>query len=154
MDIQYLEIDEKIEEKIIQQYGSWVHDYNCFVRGENCCLIAALDGGNIAGFAALHPAKWIPPLDDKEDAFIEVIEVAKAYRRQGIGSHLVKLMEDYAASKGFRQIRSWSSEDKVEALNMWYKLGFCMCPAAQLGPSVKLGFENQQIVGYYYGKLL
>ena len=63
-------------------------------------------------------------------------------------------MEDYAASKGFLQIRSWSSEDKSEALHMWYKLGFCMCPAAQLGPSVKPGYENQQIVGYYYGKVL
>lgn len=150
----YVEITEMLEDRIVQQYGNWVRDYNCLVRGENCYLIAAIDGEKVAGFAALHPANWIPPLEDKEDAFIEVIEVSHEYRRQGIGSHLVKLMEEFASAHGFRQIRSWSSEDKVEALQMWYKLGFCMCPAAQLGPSVKPGYENQQIVGYYYGKLL
>ena len=88
------------------------------------------------------------------DGFIEVIEVAEAYRRQGIGSNLVKFLEEYAASYGYYQIRAWSSEDKTEALNMWRKLNYCMCPAAMLGQNVKKGFENQQIVGYYYAKLL
>ena len=154
MNILYKEIDAAIEELIVEQYGNWVCDYNCFIRGEGCCLIAAMDGEKVAGFAALHPSRWIAPLDQYWDGFIEVIEVAEAYRRQGIGSNLVKFLEEYATSYGYYQIRAWSSEDKTEALNMWRKLNYCMCPAAMLGQSVKSGFENQQIVGYYYAKLL
>lgn len=154
MSIVYKEIDVDIENAILSQYGSWVHDYRCLKRGEGCYLIAAMDGDVVAGFTALHPGRWIAPLEQYSDGFIEVIEVAKAYRRQGIGSTLVKMLEEYAATYGYRQIRSWSSTDKVEALNMWYKLEYCMCPAAMLGPSVRKGFENQQIAGFYYAKLL
>ena len=154
MGIIYKEIDAAIEDAIIVQYGSWVREYECLVRGDGCCLIAAMDGDVVAGFAALHPEQWIAPLEQYSDGFIEVIEVNKAYQRQGIGSTLVKLLEEYAASYGYYQIRAWSSSDKVEALNMWRKLNYCMCPAAMLGQSVCPGYENQQIVGYYYAKLL
>ena len=63
MDILYKEIDAAIEKVIVGQYGTWVRDYNCFIRGEGCCLIAAMDGEKVVGFAALHPARWIAPLE-------------------------------------------------------------------------------------------
>ncbi len=78
-----------------------------------------MDRDTVVGFAAIHPQQWIAPLDNYSDGFIEVIEVAKEYRRQGIGSHLVKLLEEFAKSYGYHQIRAWSSDDKVEALHMW-----------------------------------
>ena len=37
---------------------------------------------------------------------------------------------------------------------MWYSMNYCMCPAAMLGQSVAPGYENKQIVGYYYAKML
>ena len=154
MNIVYKEIDTDIERMIAEQYGSWVNDYDCLVRGEGCFLIAAMDGECVAGFAALRPAQWIKPLEMYRDAFIEVIEVKKAYRRQGIGSQLVKWLEGFAKEYGYYQIHAWSSDDKVEALHMWYKLNYCMCPAAMLGVSSVPGFENKQIKGYYYAKLL
>ena len=153
MDIIYKEIDNQIESAIAAQYGSWVHDYNCLVRGEGCYLVAALDGDTVAGFAALHPAQWIAPLEQYFDAFIEVIEVAESYQRRGIGSTLVKMMEEYAKAYGYYQIRSWSSVDKVEALHMWRKLKYAMCPAAMLGEPVK-ETDLKQIPGFYYAKLL
>lgn len=154
MSIQYKEIDALIEEAIVAQYGSWVRDYNCLIRGEGCFLVAAMDNDIVAGFAAIHPQQWIAPLDYCSDGFIEVIEVAKEYRRQGIGRRLVKLLEEFAQSYGYYQIRAWSSDDKVEALHMWHKLKYCMCPAAMLGESLCKGYDNQQIVGYYYAKIL
>lgn len=154
MEIIYREIDAGIEERIISQYGSWIRDYGCLKQGEGCYRIAALCGGTVAGFAALYPARWIPPLHQYQDAFIDVIEVDEPFRRQGIGSRLAAMMEAFAKAHGYRQIRAWSSDDKAEALHMWYKLGYCMCPAAMLGKSVKPGYENQQIVGYYYAKML
>ena len=154
MEIIYKEINSTIEDAIIAQYGSWVRDYNCLAKGDGCYLVAALDGDIVAGFAALHPEQRIAPLEQYSDGFIEVIEVAKAYQRQGIGSTLVKMLEKYATSYGYYQIRAWSSDDKIEALHMWHKLNYCMCPAAMLGQSICEGYENKQIVGYYYAKLL
>lgn len=154
MNIIYREIDTAIEDAICAQYGNWVHDYHCLMRGDGCYLVAAMDGDVVAGFAAVHPAQWIVPLEQYSDAFIEVIEVAESYRRHGIGSTLVGKLEKFAKSYGYYQIRAWSSCDKVEALNMWRKMNYCMCPAAMLGQSVRKCCENQQIAGYYYAKLL
>jgi ribosomal protein S18 acetylase RimI-like enzyme len=83
-----------------------------------------------------------------------LIEVDESYRRQAIGKQIIKILEKKAREYGYKQIRAWSSEDKVEALNMWYSLNYCMCPAAMLGQSIKPGFENQKIIGYYYAKIL
>lgn len=156
MNIIYQEIDPAVEEAIIKQYGSWVRDYGCLSKGEGCYRVAAvdMDNGVVAGFAALHPAQWIAPLEQYFDGFIEVIEVAEKYRRQGIGKTLVGLLEKYAAAYGYYQIRAWSSSDKVEALHMWRKLHYCMCPAAMLGQSVREDDTPQQIIGYYCAKLL
>lgn len=118
MSISYKEIDTFIEEAIGEQYGDWVREYGCLVRGEGCYLIAAVDIETVVGFAALRPSRWIAPLEQYFDGFIEVIEVAEAYRRQGIGSTLVKFLEDYARTYSYYQIRAWSSDDKVEAMNM------------------------------------
>lgn len=153
MNIIYKEIDAVIEKSIAEQYGSWVFDWNCLMQGEGCYRIAAMDGETVAGFAALHPANWIAPLEQYTDAFIEVIEVAADYRRKGVGSTLVSMMESYAKTYGYYQIRSWSSTDKVEALHMWRKLKYAMCPAAMLGEPVK-ETDLKQIPGFYYAKIL
>ena len=63
-------------------------------------------------------------------------------------------LEKFAKSYGYYQIRAWSSIECISALKMFYKLQYCMCPAAMLGTSVLHGYENKQIVGYYYAKLL
>lgn len=154
MSIIYKQIDAVIEEAIIKQYGNWVRECNCIVRGEGCYHIAAIDGDTVAGFAALHPEPWISPLEQYGDGFIEVIEVQEGYRRRGIASTMVKMLEDFAASYGYRQIRAWSDTDAVEALHMWVKLRYCMCPAVMLGQSVHAEHQDQQILGYYYAKML
>ena len=152
--IRFVEIDEALEKKIIEQYGEWVSFYDCIPHGEGCITVAAFIEDEAAGFATVRPGQWIPPLEQYQDAFIEAIEVKEAYRRQGIGRQMIQILEEKSRKIGYRQIRAWSSDDKVEALNMWYDLGYCMCPAAMLGVSRKPGFEHQQIVGYYYAKLL
>lgn len=154
MDIKYVEINDEVEKKIIEHFGSWVKEYQCIQRGEGCFSIAAFDGNKVVGCAAVHSEQWIPPLDRYFDAFIELIEVDENYRRQGIGRHMVEILEEKSREYGYKQIRAWSSVDKVEALNMWYSMNYCMCPAAMLGQSIAPGFENKQIVGYYYAKIL
>lgn len=154
LDIKYVEMNEEIEEKVIAHFGSWVRDYQCLQRGDGCFNIAALYKDQVVGCAAVHPQQLIPPLDRYRDAFIELIEVDESFRRQGIGRHMIEILEEKSREYGYKQIRAWSSEDKIEALNMWYALDYCMCPAAMLGESVVPEYENQQIVGYYYAKML
>lgn len=153
-EIIYVEISDRIEKKLIDHFGSWIKDYQCIQRGEGCFTITAMDGENVVGCAAVHPAQLIPPLELYYDAFIELIEVDEDYRRRGIGSHMIRALEEKAREYGYKQIRAWSSEDKVEALKMWYSLDYCMCPAAMLGSSIAPGYENKQIIGYYYAKML
>jgi len=136
-DIIYVEIDDTVENKVIESFGSWVRDYQCIQRGAGCFTVAAICDGKAVGCAAIHPAKLIPPLEKYYDAFIELIEVDKEYRRQGIAKHMIEILEEQSRDYGYRQIRAWSSEDKVEALNMWYAMDYCMCPAAMLGKSYK-----------------
>ncbi len=154
MPIEYVPIDREIEEWIAAQYGAWVREYDCLQRGEGCFLIAAVDGERVAGFAAAHPERWIEPLTDCWDSFIEVLEVAEPYRRQGVASRLIALLEESARAGGARQIRAWSSTDKTEAIHLWRKLGYCMCPAAMLGESVVAEARGRQIPGYYVAKSL
>ena len=154
MNIKYVEIDDEIEKKTISHFGSWIKEYDCLQRGTGCFMIAAMDNDEVVGCAAIHPGQWIPPLEEYCDAFIELIEVDEKYQRQGIGRAMITLLEEKAKEFGYRQIRAWSSDDKVAALHMWYSLDYCMCPAAMLGHSIKPGFENKQIVGYYYAKML
>lgn len=88
IDIMYVEINDVIEKKVTEHFGSWIREYQCIQRGIGCFAVAALH------------------------------------------------------------------EDKVEALNMWYSLNYCMCHSAMLGQSIAPGLENQQIIGYYYAKIL
>ena len=46
-------------------------------------------GEQVVGFAAVAPARWTPPLEQYNDAFIHSIEVDESFRRRGIGWRLV-----------------------------------------------------------------
>ena len=152
MSFTYIQIDERIEAKIITKWGDWVKEE--FPKGEGCYAVAALMGDEVVGFATLGPRKFIPPLEEYRDAFIQSIEVDEQFQRRGIGSALVGMLESWAKAYGYRQIRAWSSQDKTSALHMWYALNYCMCPAVMLGVSVKTGDPSEKVVGYYYAKML
>ena len=152
MSFIYTEIDEEIEEKMIAKWGKWVKGN--LPKGEGCYAVAALTEGEVVGCATLGPKELLPPLDGRFDAFIRFIEVEEQYRRKGIGKTIVGMLENWAKSYGYRQIRAWSSQDKTEALNMWYALNYCMCPAVMLGVSAKTGDPNEKVLGYYYAKML
>ena len=128
-------------------------------NGDGCYSVAAMCGEQVVGFSALAPARWTPPLEKYGDVLIHSIEVAESFRRRGIGRQLITMLVDWARSSGYRQIRAWSSYESPEALNMWYAMGYAMCPAYE--PF----YENGQVAyedgkakglnpGYYYAKVL
>ena len=101
------------------------------------------------GLISTYTKDFTPPLTHLKDAYIDILEVGKDYQRRGIARTLINLTEKWAQENGFVQIRSWSSEDKTEAIPMWYALGYSMCPA-------KLWIEwcKEIIDGYYVVKKL
>jgi len=61
------------------------------------------------------------------------------------------MLEDQARALGYRQIRAWSSVDKIAALHMWVALNYAMCPAVD---AYTVKNSGEIVNGYYYAKLL
>lgn len=154
MNIVYKEIDESIEKQIVNIWGDWVTEWGCLHYGDGCYSLAALVDGVPVGFISTYPLQLPEPLDMYCDAYIDDLEVAENYRRKGIASTLLSMTEEWAKAYGYRQIRSWSSDDKLEAIPMWYALGYGVCPAIMRGVSVIKEFIGKPIHGFYVSKVL
>jgi len=142
-EIIYKQIDQSLKDKIVSVFGDWIVEHDCLLLGDDCYAVVALSGDDIAGFAGINKAELAAPLNGCFDAFINIVEVDDNFQRQGIGRHMISMIEDWAKSHGYKQIRAWSSEDKVAAIRMWYALNYGMCPAVDHG-----------IKGYVYAKVL
>jgi len=153
-NIIYNEIDNEIEEKIISKYGQWAKDWGVIHTGESCYSAAAICNGEPVGFISTYPLYYPAPLEKYCDAYIDDIEVDEKYRRQGIATKLLDMTEKWAKEYGYRQIRSWSQDDKNEALPMWYKLGYCICPAIMRGECPDEKARNNLFYGFYVAKIL
>lgn len=152
-NIVFRQIDDEIENKLFEMYGEWLYEHDVIPKHDGSYNVAALCDGDIAGFAAMTPKKWTKPLDMYNDMFITGIEVMEKYRKQGIGRRLVEMLENHAKENGYRQIRAWSSEDKIAALNMWYSMNYAMCPAHETFLNED-GTLRKIVLGYKYAKML
>jgi len=147
MEILYKEIDSVILEKIAVKYGEMAKNH---IHSENGSYSAAALHDDIPiGFISAYTLALAPPLSDVRDAYIDIIEVDEQYRRQGIASELISLTEAWAGASGFPQIRAWSSQDKTEAIPMWRRLGYCLCPA-----KIWVEWCKEVVDGYYVAKKL
>jgi GNAT superfamily N-acetyltransferase len=150
----YKQIDQPIKDRLIAIHGDWITVHGCLLLNEDCCAVAAFCGDEIVGFAGVNKAELTAPLNGRFDAFINCIEVNGEFRRRGIGRRLVTTLEEWARTHGYRQIRAWSSEDKVAALNMWYEMGYGMCPATETYIDGQTGKVRDVVRGYFYAKVL
>ena len=147
MQIEYKKIDENILKDIFVKYGEMAKNH--IYLNDDSISIAVLRDNVPVGFICAYIEQFTPPLYEDKDVCISIIEVDEQYRRQGIGSKLVDFAEKWAAKNGFSQIRAWSSEDKIEAIPMWRKLGYCMCPA-----KIWVEWCKEIVDGYHVAKKL
>ena len=124
--ISYLEADQEIKHRVETEWGKKIAQYMHLSDGFS---IVALDTNTLAGLISVYWKKLSPPLQVTSDAYIDIIEVRKDFRRKGIARHLIQLAAEQAKTAGFFQIRAWSSQDKIEAISMWKALRFGLCPA-------------------------
>ena len=144
MNIEYKKIDDMILDKIVDEYGEWAKD--CIHIKDDTFTLAAMDGDIPAGFVCVTSRTLAYPLEHLKDAFIEVVEVHEDYRRQGIGQYLIECAEKWAREMGLKQIRTHSSDEAVEAIPMWYKLNYGLCPHVYS--------KEEGCAGYWVAKVL
>ena len=147
MPIAYQEVNDGLLMKIAARYGEVAKNH--LHREEGSLSLAALDGDLPVGFLSVYTRSLPTPLDYEKDAYIDIIEVDRESRRRGIARELIRRGEEWAKGNKFPQIRAWSSEDKIEAIPMWYALGYCMCPA-----TIWLERIKESVSGYYVAKRL
>jgi len=143
--IEYKTIDGPIYEKIVGMYGEWTKQY--IKLDDDAFTLSALDCDLPVGFICVTPRALTYPLERLKDAFMEVLEVHENYRRQGIGRSLVQRGEEWASKEGFQQIRTHSNDGAADAIKMWNRLGFGLCPH-----DYRVG--NEKHSGYWVAKPL
>ena len=140
----YLDADEHIKDRIKNEWGEKAARHIHLTDGFS---IVALNGEFLAGLISVYVKTLPVPLEESFDWYIDILEVQKDYRRRGIATHLIGMAAQRAKEAGVYQIRSWSSEDKIEAIPMWRSLGFGLCPATTYP-------QGKEVKGYFVAQVL
>ncbi len=142
--IEYIEADEAIKCRIETEWGEKAARHMHLVDGFS---IVATHGNRLVGLISVYRKALPPPLQGAFDWYIDILEVDQEYRRKGLATHLIETVIERAKAERVYQVRSWSSEDKLEAIPMWKALGFALCPATTF-PQAK------EVKGYFVAKVL
>lgn len=142
--IHFMYADEAIKTRVLKEWGEKAARYMHISEGFS---IIAMEGEMLVGLISTYWKKLPAPLEDDFDAYIDILEVHQDFRRRGIATRLIEMSMQKAKQKGMRQIRSWSSEDKIEAIQMWRALGFGLCPATNYP-------KGQEVKGFFVTKIL
>ena len=125
----------KINPEDIQQFFLWrdvdIYIHNILRRevmehqeGKRVIFIALTDS-NIIGTVQLVPRHDdIELADGKSAAYLQSLLVDKNYRRQGIGSRLIKAVEIEAIKRNFHRLTIMVESDNSAAFNLYYKMGY------------------------------
>lgn len=138
----YIKITEKILQMIREQYNDDLADHISI--DDVSFSLAAIQEGKVLGFISTYSHRLPAPFEEKDEAYINVLEVDIEHRNQGIASKLIQASETYFKQDNVKQIRAWSSTDKYEALHLWSKLGFSLVPA-----KVTSKATNELVNGFY-----
>ncbi|HSL45738.1 MAG TPA: GNAT family N-acetyltransferase [Anaerolineales bacterium] len=143
-NIEYLQIDESWRSWIVNEWNEKVERHLHFSDG---FTIVALHEQHSIGIISVYWRQLPAPLPDTIEGYVNIVEVRPAYRKRGIARQLIDLSIQKACEHKAYQLRSWSSEDKVEAIPMWKRLGFGLCPATTFP-------RGQEVHGFFVTKIL
>ncbi len=105
-----------------------------------------MDGDTPVAFVCATPRRLTDPLAHLTDAYIEVLGVYGPYRRRGIARSLLHAAEEWAAERGYRQIRTHSDYLSPEAIQMWHSLNYGLCPASDWLEDKKMYWPGYHVV--------
>lgn len=154
MECTYEIVDAQRKAEIVETFGSWVETYGCVHMETNSITYAAIHQKQVIGFVSVYTKQEEAPYAWLRDGYIDCIEVLPPYRRQHVAAGLLARSEEWARKQGLYQLRAWSSDDKTEAIAMWQRLGYGLCPALMRGQSLDSAFTDKNIPGIYVVKVL
>lgn len=137
-DIRFVECDVALKPRVLRAW-QWLTD--AYLHLEDGFCLVAMDGEEPVGIISVYQRRLPAPLDEACEGYIDLIDVLAPHRRRGIARRLVDLSADRCRKQGLHQLRAWSSDDKVEAIQMWKALGFGLCPATTFP-------RGQEVKGY------
>lgn len=121
-DIEFRLCDEELCNIIKEQYGDVA--YNHIKSDDQSYNVIALKDDVVIGFISTYLQPIYKNVKETKEAYINIIEVHEAYRRQQVATELLRRTELHFKRLGAKQIRAWSSEDKEAAIQMWNALGY------------------------------
>jgi GNAT superfamily N-acetyltransferase len=138
LEVEYLQATENTKQLITSLFGKTAANH--LHLDDDGFSIIAFHNRKPVGFIGIFWKKLIPPLSHITEAYIDIIEVHKEYRRKGIASQLIMEAIRYSKLEEVYQLRAWSSLDKTSAIKMWKALGFGLTPTFE---------EESKVQGYY-----
>jgi len=145
--IDFVPCSQELKERIKSEFGDM--QYSHISLEENSYSMVALNQEEIIGFISTRITPLMEPLNTIKEAYLDIIEIKPEFQKLGIGSKLVGLTEQHFKQFGLTQIRGWSSMDRIEAIQLWYSLGYVLSPAIIWKEETKTS-----IIGYYFIKQL
>ena len=151
MNITYRELNEDDYKNIETTFGDILNKYNVSNFKDKATTYGAFDNDRLVGIISIVILPLLEPLEG-EEAFINHIEVVEDYRRNGIGTNLLKLAEDWTKDKHLFQLRAWSGKNTVEAINMANKQKYVMSQSIIYDINAPLYTERKYVFGYNWAK--
>jgi GNAT superfamily N-acetyltransferase len=143
-DIDYIEADQSWREPVSQAFGDKAVRH---MHVQDGFTVIALYEHRPVGLISVYWRALPPPLTGSSEGYIDIIEVAEDFRRWGIAAKMLAIAVERAREQGTYQLRAWSSEDKIEAIPMWKRLGFGLCPAVTYP-------AGKEVKGYFVSKII
>ena len=143
-DLDFVEADAALVNRVRDEWGEWAA---MEMHVDDGFSIAAVSWDAIIGLVSLRWDELPPPLPPAKEGYLDIVEVLGPHRRRGIARTLIEMTATLAKAQGACQIRSWSTNDKKEAIPMWKALGFSLCPVTH-------SLWGSEIRGYFVAKRL
>ena len=144
LKIRFADANDELKDRVMREWGEKMARHMHIDDGFS---MVALQEECLVGLISVYWKLLPPPLHEFLEGYIDIIEVHKDFRRQGIAKQLVRLSVELAKEKDAYQLRAWSSLDKTEAIQMWKDLRFGLCPATTYP-------HGQEVLGYFVTKLV
>ena len=145
--LHYIECTEAYKEMIKEQYSKKQYDH-ILLDSSAYSLVAIIDD-KIVGFISTYIKHFSPPLEGMSEGYINILEVHEEFRKQGIATRLIEKTERYFKQTRVSQIRGWSSDDKLEAINLWNELKYSLSPT-----TIWIEDKKVSVKGYHFIKKL
>jgi ribosomal protein S18 acetylase RimI-like enzyme len=114
--LKHTELKSKYSLKIYSNSNEDLERYNKLIPEGNS--FGAYDENKLIGFVISEKRNW------NNSLWIEMIHIAKDYKGKGIGSELLKSLENHAVSEKFRIIDIETQNTNVPAINFYRKNGY------------------------------